>query len=185
MIGRFTALRFVAGANIKSTSILPNTGLLRFRPVRSVWRALWRSNDEPPVGAGDARAYLTAHDLHLDRNLIEDVLDTPLFRGEGAVFEPMHRTVAEFLAGQALAKAVVGTDGRAALPLSRATALIAGSDGGPPTELRGLYAWFAAHLAKFGDEAGALRLIEADAVTVLAYDRRGKQVAACLAKRPR
>jgi hypothetical protein len=32
-----------------------------------------------------------------------------------------------------------------------------------------LYAWFAAHLTKLGDEAGALRLIEADAFTVLAY----------------
>lgn len=132
-------------------------------------RALWRSNDEPPASVGDNRAYLTAHDLPFDRKLLEDVLDTPLFRGEGAAFEPMHRTIAEYLAGQALAKAVVSIDGRAALPLSRAIALVAGADGGPPTEIRGLYAWFAAHLAKLGDEAGALRLIEADAVTVLAY----------------
>src|SRR6202011_843865 len=41
--------------------------------------------------------------------------------------------------------------------------------GVPPTELRGLYAWFAAHLTKLGDKGGALRLIENDAFTVLAY----------------
>jgi hypothetical protein len=97
------------------------------------------------------------------------MLDTTLFRGEGEVFEPMHRTVAEFLAGQALARAVVGDGDRAALPLSRALALITGKDERPPTELRGLYAWLAAHLAVLGDEDGARRLIEADAVTVLAY----------------
>lgn len=97
------------------------------------------------------------------------MLDTALFRGEGEAFEPVHRTIAEFLAGEALAKAVVGTGGRAALPLSRAAALITGDDGVPPTELRGLYAWFAAHLARLRDEASALRLIKTDAVTVLAY----------------
>lgn len=81
----------------------------------------------------------------------------------------MHRTVAEFLASQALASAGIGTEARAALPLSRAIALVTGNDLAPPTELRGLYAWFAAHLARLGDEDGAMRLIEADAVTVLAY----------------
>lgn len=130
-------------------------------------KAIWRSNDEPPM-SGDARAHLT-HELPRDRMLLRDTLDTALFRGEGEAFEPMHRTVAEFLASHALAQAVTGTGGRAALPLSRAIALITGSDGAPPTELRGLYAWFAAHLAKLGDEAGASRLIEGDAVTVLAY----------------
>jgi hypothetical protein len=47
--------------------------------------------------------------------------------------------------------------------------MITGGDERPPTELRGVYAWLAAHLAKLGDETGAMRLIEADAVTVLAY----------------
>lgn len=132
-------------------------------------RALWRSNDEPSGHASDARAYLTAHDIRLDRTLLQDMLDTALFRGEGEAFEPMHRTVAEFLAGQALARAVVGADDRAALPLARAIAFITGADGAPPTDLRGLYAWFAAHLAKLGDQAGVARLIDADAFTVLAY----------------
>jgi hypothetical protein len=131
-------------------------------------RAIWRSNSEPTTDA-DARAYVTAGDLGLGGKLLSDMLDTALFRGEGEAFEPMHRTIAEFLAGRALANIVVGRSGLAALPLSRAIALVTGPDGVPPTELRGLYAWFAAHLTKLGDEVGALRLIEADAFTVLAY----------------
>lgn len=131
-------------------------------------RTIWRSNRQPPSD-GDARAYVTAHDLRLDRKLLSDMLDTPLFRGEGEAFEPMHRTIAEFLAAEALAKAVIGTSGNAALPLSRASALVTSVDGMPPTELRGLYAWFAAHLTRLGDESGGLRLIEGDAFTVLAY----------------
>jgi hypothetical protein len=62
-------------------------------------RAFWRSNNEPPSD-GDARAYVTGDDLKIDRNLLDDMLDTPLFRGEGETFEPMHRTIAEFLAGK-------------------------------------------------------------------------------------
>jgi hypothetical protein len=131
-------------------------------------RAIWRSNNEPP-SAGDARAYVTGHDLQIGRSLLDDMLDTPLFRGEGETFEPMHRTIAEFLAGKALAAAVHGSQSRAALPLARAIALITGNDRSPPTELRGLFAWFAAHLAVAGDDGPALRLIAADPVTVLSY----------------
>jgi hypothetical protein len=131
-------------------------------------RAIWRSNNEPP-SVGDARAYVTGHDLKIDRNLLGDALDTPLFRGEGETFEPMHRTIAEFLAGRALASAVHGSTSRPALPLDRALALVTGDDASPPTELRGLFAWFAAHLAVGGDASSALRLIAADPVTVLSY----------------
>ena len=131
-------------------------------------RTLWRSNDEPPPDA-DARAYLTSHDLGQVPGLLRDTLDTALFRGEGEAFEPMHLTLADFLAGKALARAVHGGPGRAALPFARAFALITGEDGGPPTELRGVFAWFASHLAQSGDGASAMRLIEADAATVLAY----------------
>src|SRR5947207_7242341 len=131
-------------------------------------RLIWRSNGEPPADP-DARAYLSAHDLGIEAALADDMLDTPLFRGEGEAFEPMHRTIAEYLAGESLAKTVVGTAEKSALPLSRAIALITGEGGMPPTELRGVYAWFAAHLTKVGDHAGGLRLIENDAVSVLAY----------------
>ncbi len=130
--------------------------------------AVWRSNDEPPVSE-DVRRYVTAHELGLTRALLDDVLDTALFRGEGEAFEPVHRTIAEFLGGQALARLVVPDADRAALPFSRALAMITGADGRAPTELRGLYAWFGAHLARFGDGDGAARLATSDAVTVLAY----------------
>jgi hypothetical protein len=131
-------------------------------------RAIWRSNNEPPA-AGDARAYVTGPDLQIGRDLLSDMLDTPLFRGEGETFEPLHRTIAEFLAAKALATAVRGSRSRPALPLDRALALVTGNDASPPTELRGLFAWFAAHLAVAGDAAPALTLIAADPVTVLSY----------------
>lgn len=131
-------------------------------------RAIWRSNREPPA-QGDARAFVTWHELGTDRGLLNDALDTPLFRGEGEAFEPMHKTVAEFLAAKALSFAVCGTRTRAALPLSRALAFITAEDGAAPTELRGLYAWFAAHLANDGANAEAVRLIRRDAASVLNY----------------
>lgn len=130
--------------------------------------AILRSNAIPPEGDGGRIAYLNAHDLKLESKVLRDTLDTPLFRGEGETFEPLHKVVAEFLAGRALAKLVIGASG-SAIPFSRGLALISGSDGAPPTELRGFYAWFAVHLAKLGDMSGALKLIENDAFTVLAY----------------
>ncbi|MGX5845656.1 hypothetical protein ACWGTO_01115 [Mesorhizobium sp. PL10] len=130
--------------------------------------AIWRSN-APPPNQEDRRAFLTTHDVEISLELFGNMLDTPLFRGAGNIFEPMHRVVAEYLAGKTLADAVTGGSDRAALPLSRAVAMVTSADGRPPTELRGLYGWFAAHLAKSGDAIGARQLIEADAVTVLAY----------------
>jgi hypothetical protein len=132
-------------------------------------RAIWRSHDEPPSAGADARAFLRAHDLSLDGALVKDMLDSSLFRGEGEEFEPMHRTVAEYLAGRALARAVRGSADRAAFPLLRAIAMITSADRVPPTEMRGVYAWFAAHLATLGEEDGARQLIESDAATVLMY----------------
>lgn len=129
--------------------------------------AIWRGHG-PPATGGD-RPPLSQDDLAVDGALLKDMLDTPLFLGEGDAFEPMHRTLAEFLGGAALARAVQGGDGRVAFPLDRAVSFIVGADGAPPSDLRGLYAWFASHLAKLGLETAALQLIEADAVTVLIY----------------
>jgi hypothetical protein len=149
-------------------SILDAAGEAFLLLLTSGARAIWRSNNEPP-SAQDARAYVTAHDLDINRDLLKHMLDTPLFRGEGEAFEPMHRTIGEFLAARALSKVVRGSRERAALPLSRALALITGSDRSPPTELRGLFAWLAAHLAYDGNNEAALRMIEQDAVSVLSY----------------
>lgn len=130
-------------------------------------RFLWRSGALPPEG--DVRAYLPAAALGLESSLVGDMLGSSLFRGEGEAFEPVHRTIAEFLAGRALARAVQGNAGEAAMPLGRALALLTGSDSRAPSDLRGLYAWFAAHLAALGEGNDACQLVEADAVSALVY----------------
>lgn len=136
---------------------------LCFLTMASGARAIWRSNSIPPADhIGLASLNLTPFDT-------DAALDTPLFRGEGHSFLAFHRTVSEFLAARFLAKITVGSESGPAFPLRRATALITGPDRGAPTELRGLYAWFAAHLNQLNDRKGALRLIERDAATTLAY----------------
>jgi hypothetical protein len=112
---------------------------------------------------------VSIHTLGFESRVAAAALDTALFRGEGYAFQPFHRTVAEFLAARFLAARVVGATDAPGLPLRRETALITGNDHKAPSELRGLYAWFAAHLHKEGDPSGARRLIERDAATVLAY----------------
>ena len=67
-------------------------------------------------------------------------LSTKLFQSEGeGHFHPIHRHVAEFLAGRHLAR-LIG-DG---LPVSRVLSLLTGNDGIVVSELRGLSAWLAA-----------------------------------------
>lgn len=128
-------------------------------------KALWRSNARPSNPA----EVVSVRDLPLHQDVVESSLDTALFRGENNLFLPMHRSVAEYLAGECLARLVVGAGGRSAFPLSRVLALLCGPDGKASSELRGLFAWLAAHLSKLGDETGARQLIETDAATVLAY----------------
>ena len=138
-----------------------------FYALASGTNALWRSNALAPNAVG--KDYLSIHSLDLDPSIAASALDTAIFRGEGHVFEPIHKTVSEFLAARNLAKKVVGNSNSPAFPLRRAIALITGNDHRAPSELRGLYAWFAAHLHKLGDSTGALQMIEHDAATVLAY----------------
>lgn len=69
-----------------------------------------------------------------------------------------HRTTAEYLAAEFLAKQV-----DKGLPFGRVVALM-GVDGHPAAELRGLHAWLAVHLRAHADA-----LIEADPYGVLAY----------------
>ena len=67
-------------------------------------------------------------------------LHTRLFRGNGSgEFFPVHRTVAEYLAAQYLAKRI-----NEGLPAGRVLALMLGEDAGVVPELRGLHAWLAA-----------------------------------------
>jgi len=130
-------------------------------------RGIWRSNAPPPTGPD--REYLPANAVGLDPALIGDTLDTAIFTGDGTLFEPMHRSVAEFLAARALAAAVRGSDTCSAIPLGRVLALLAGPNGTVPSELRGIHAWLAPHLAAAGDMARARDVADNDPVGVLAY----------------
>jgi hypothetical protein len=147
--------------------IIAAASAMSFYFLASGSRALWRSNTLPP-GSTDTE-YVSIHALRLEPRVAAAALDTALFRGEGYAFQPFHRTVAEFMAARFLAARVVGTTDAPGFPLRRATAVITGNDHKAPSELRGLYAWFAAHLHKEGDPSGARRLIGRDAATVLAY----------------
>lgn len=148
--------------------IIEAAGEIALLQLLSGTRAIWRSQGPTPDDV-DQRAFITMHDLQLEPNLLRDSLDTPLFRGEGESFEFMHRTIAEYLAGQRLARAVTANGAQARFPLRRALALVIGSDNKPPTELRGIFAWFAAHLAQQGDYVGAQQMAEIDACSLLTY----------------
>ena len=91
---------------------------------------------------------------------LEYALSTKLFKALSGGFAPLHRQVAEFLAGRYLAK-VIGEG----LPARRVVALMTGpSDGGVVTSLRGLSAWLASH------SSGARELlIEVDPIGVGLY----------------
>ena len=106
---------------------------------------------DPPVG--------------LARSELEHALSTKLFTAAGmavveGAFAPLHRQVAEFLAGRYLAKQVEG--GLSAL---RVAALMTGpADGRVVTSLRGLSAWLASH-----SREARRHLIAADPVGVGLY----------------
>ena len=74
--------------------------------------------------------------------------------------EPVHRHIAEFLAGRYLAKRIRDR----LLPAARVTALFTAQDGGVVTPHRGLCAWLAAHSEQIRPE-----LIERDPVGVGLY----------------
>lgn len=92
------------------------------------------SRAEPADGNGYVRLTdvpypnMSALDTCLRRRLF--------FSPEVDRFEPVHRTIAEFLAAEDLSKRV--TNG---LPIDRVMALICGIDGRPSSSLRGLFAW--------------------------------------------
>ena len=102
---------------------------------------------------------------HLTRGDLEHTLTTKLFTATGEGFVPLHRHVAEFLAGRYLAQLIA--DG---VPARRVVSLMTGrTDDRVVTSLRGLSAWLAAHSGE-----ARPRLIEADPVGVGLYGDIGE-----------
>ena len=119
----------------------------------------WNSSFVPLENLGEVTGYPSLQTSNA-------ALGTKLFRGSEAIgFVPLHRHVAEFLAGRYLAQRI-----GQGLPARRVVALMRGpSDGRVVTVLRGLSAWLAAH----SPEARRV-LIGADPVGVALYgDIRG------------
>ena len=100
-----------------------------------------------------------------DQETFRHVLGTGLFESpEEGRMAPVHRQVAEFLAGRHLAGLI-----EKGLPVRRVLALITGHDGVVVSELRGLSAWLAAHC-----KTSRKAIIERDPLgTVLYGDARG------------
>jgi len=84
-----------------------------------------------------------------DMDQLEVSLKTNLFRKgkSDEQREPIHRSVAEFLAGVYLAELVE----KKGLPIGRVLSLMTATDGGVVTPLRGLFAWFVTACAKDRD----------------------------------
>ncbi len=98
-----------------------------------------------------------------DQSLARAALDTKLFTEAAPAgirrFAPHHRQIAEFLGARHLAGRI-----ESGLPIGRVFALMTARDGAPPTPLRGLAAWLAAHC-----RPARARLVERDPVGMAAY----------------
>lgn len=156
------------GSRASSKDILQAADRLSLLMLTTGARGIWRSNAPPPNEAEGE--FVPANSTDLSPELVDDTLDTPMFTGgEGERFEYMHRTVAEFLAARGLADAVRGSQVRAAIPLGRALSLLSGPNGAVLSELRGVHAWLAAHLAVGGHALLAREVVETDPIGALAY----------------
>jgi len=103
----------------------------------------------------------------VDTLALRTALNTPLFVGAGAKFHPTHRIVAEYLAGCALARATDPSDGRSALTVERAVALLCNAGDRPAPALTGVFAWFVSALSKTRHTERALELVRADAESII------------------
>lgn len=92
------------------------------------------SRTEPADGDGYVKLSVLPYP---NRGDLDAVLKRRLFVSlEVDRFEPVHRTIAEFLAAEDLSNRIMNS-----LPIDRVMALICGVDGKPVSSLRGLFAW--------------------------------------------
>ncbi|MBU2622205.1 MAG: hypothetical protein KKD92_07810 [Proteobacteria bacterium] len=84
---------------------------------------------------------------YTNRSDLDAVLKRRLFLStEVDRFEPVHRTVAEFLAAEDLYSRIAN-----GLPIDRVMALMCGVDGKPVSSLRGLFAWLMCKISHIAD----------------------------------
>ena len=94
-----------------------------------------------PTTTDEVNGYINLRDIpapHEDTFL--PVLRTRVFDVTDGLAAPIHRHIAEFLAGRYLSALIDDH-----LPVRRVLALLTGDDGRPISAMRGLSAWFAAH----------------------------------------
>ncbi len=121
----------------------------------------WTVDPEEPAAGYPSIRELENEDSGVAPEALDGALRTRLFRlTSSGRFEPMHRQVAEFLAGRFLA----GQVERRHVSPARLRALMTGGDGAPAPSLRGLAAWIAAHSPKARPS-----LIRDDPVGVASY----------------
>lgn len=90
--------------------------------------------------AGEGQVCLNVIKIPDDLPCVQ-ALKSRLFKcTDGTLYEPVHRSVAEFLGARFLAKKI-----KEGLPLGRVLALMTGFDGGVVAALRGLMSWLSAH----------------------------------------
>ncbi len=107
-------------------------------------------------------AFARLNEVENPHNLpLTQTLKTKLFKADHQQrCWPIHRSVAEFLGAKFIAEAIT----KRGLPLTRVLAMIASSDGGIVTDLRGLAAWLAVHCPRARSQ-----LIERDPLGVVLY----------------
>ena len=102
----------------------------------------WTVDPADPIPGYPSIRELESADSDAVPEVLDCALRTRLFKlASSCRFEPIHRQVAEFLAGRFLGRQV---EDRKVSP-ARLRALMTGHDGAPAPSLRGLAAWIAAH----------------------------------------
>jgi len=102
------------------------------------------SRAEPADGNGYVKLSVVPYP---NRNDLDAVLRRRLFiSSEADRFEPVHRTIAEFLAAEDLSNRIIN-----GLPIDRVMALICGVDGRPVSSLRGIFAWLMCKLGHLAE----------------------------------
>lgn len=149
-VGRICSLLLLSGT--PGLSLLPSRGehSVDYPPVQQLDPAPER------IGPSESEARARLRRLSLSSRLFTVVGNS---NSTGQRFEPVHRHIAEFLAGGFLAQRI-----RDGLPAARVVALLTAGDGGVVTAHRGLAGWLAAH-----SRAARLELIERDPIGVGLY----------------